>query len=210
MGDMTHRKRNAVLAVLASGTIGFLGGCVHDSWSYKAVPDVLVSRSENLSGQGPLLLRAESTDARAGIAATQPAPSRQTVLMVSWKHDLGTYRSSVDRTLVVTLDGPLHPGQYWLTPDNAVLVTSSAYSAPMRERVHLAGSIKIEQINARDITAEVAVRETQDVDSTGFIDRPYDPAYRQWPFALAGRRTFAIARANDASLDPSAVKWAGE
>lgn len=204
---MIHRKQNAIFAVCASIMAGLAGGCVHDAWSYKAVPDVLVSRADNLSAQGPLILRAGP--AATAAPTTQPAP-RQTVLMASWKHDAGTYRSSVDRTLVVTLDGDLHPGQYWLTPDNAMLITSSAYSAPMRERVHLTGSIKIEQINPRDITAQVAIRETQDVDSTGFIDRPYDPAYRQWPFVLTGQRTFAIASPNDPSLDPSAVKWAGE
>jgi hypothetical protein len=191
--------------LIALAGLVLLGGCSHDTWSYKAVPDVALVRSESLANSGPLLLKTESADSAA--ASTSP---RQTVLIVNYMHDMGSYRSSVGQTLVVTLDGPLKPGQYWLTPDNAVLLTYSSYSAPMRERAQLRGSINIDKVTGTGIVAHIAVIQLQDVEATGFIEHPYDPAYQLFPFQLSGERTFEFVSPNDASMDGSAVKWKTE
>jgi hypothetical protein len=203
-------QRAAGLSLMLLLPIGSIG-CSSSSWTYQAVPNLLIDQPDNLSTQGPLMLKTEpdsvihADTAGTGLQAT-PSAHRKTVMIVSWHHDLGTYRSSIGRTLVVTIDGPPKPGQYWLNPDDAVLITYSAYSAPMHDRIDLTGSIRIIKVGPKEIVADVAVKERHEEDSTEFIDRPYDPAYRQFPFHIYGQHTFTIVSANDPAIDRSAVR----
>jgi hypothetical protein len=168
------------------------------------VPDVILAKPQSLASEGPLRLKTEAPPENVD-PSTAP-PQRQTVLLAVYTHDSGTYRSSVGQTLVVTLDAPVKPGTYWLTPDNAVLLTYSAYSSPMRERVQLHGSIKVERITSSGVVAKVAVQQVVDVEATGFIEHPYDPAYQQFPFQISGGRTFEFTTPDDPSMGV-AVKW---
>jgi hypothetical protein len=191
--------RTVIKAIVAAAVLAGAAGCSHDTWSYRAVPDTNLSRPNQIDTRGALVLKAEGA-----ITATA---SKQTVLMASWQHDSALYHHNVGRTLVVFLDGQPKPGQYWLTADNAVLLTYSAYSAPERERVNLTGSIRIDRIEGSSIIADVAVRDTTEIDSNEGVERPWDPMYRQFPFVLKGQHTFAVTTPADPVFEKSAVKW---
>jgi hypothetical protein len=111
------------------------------------------------------------------------------------------------QTLVIFLDGAPKPGEYWLNPDNAVLITYSAYSAPQRERVALVGSVTILQTGGPEIVAKLAVSDTTAIDTSLFLDRPWDPINRQWPYELKGIFKFGVTEPGDPLFAKSAVKW---
>jgi hypothetical protein len=189
--------------IVAAAAIAISAGCSHDSWSYRAVPDTNLSRPNQIDTRGALVLKQE--------AATAPKPAtRQTVLMASWQHESALYHHDVGRTLVIFLDAQPKPGQYWLTADNAVLLTYSAYSAPARERVNLSGSIRIDRVEGNSIIADVAVRDTNEIDSSEALDRPWDPMYQQFPFVLKGQHTFAVTTPSDPVFEKSAIKWVAQ
>ncbi len=193
-----------------------LCGC--DSWTYRAVPNVSLSYPNELGSEGPVVFQSSQPGLPPMTASIQQsildhanaAPVNQTVLMATWKHDYGTYESSVRQTLVVRLDGDLKPGQYWISPENAVLITYSAYSAPSRQRIGLAGSIKVLQVNDNKIIADVAVRDTREIDSSDFLDQPWDPQYAIFPFSLTGTHTFAITSPTDPLFEKAGVKWVAQ
>ncbi len=195
-----------------------LSGCVRDSWTYQAVPDINIARPNQLDSQGVLVLktRPEANSAlpesvKQYLKQTDPNfASRHTILVASYHHDAASYNTTMGRTLVIFLDGQPQVGQYWLNPDNAVLLSYSAYSAPARERVGLQGSIKIDEVNGNKIVAEVAVRDTTEIDSSNFLDRPFDPLNRAWPFRFWGKHTFAVTDPNDPTFDRSAVKFVNQ
>src|SRR5260370_31320272 len=76
----------------------------------------------------------------------EPKSSPQTVLVVSVQRDFGRYDNSIGRSVVMFLDGLPTPGQYWMSSENSVLITYSAWSAPARSRVALNGSVKIVKV----------------------------------------------------------------
>jgi hypothetical protein len=202
-----------ITAAAAALLLLVAGGCSHDTWSYRAVPDTNISRPNQLDTRGALLIR---SDAQAAAAASAPGrsspddvttPGRRTVLVASWQHESTPYDGSMGRTLVIFLNGEPKPGQYWINADNAVLLSYSAYSTPTRERVNLEGSIKINHVDGKAVVAEVAVRDTTFVDSTNFLSRPWDPLNRTAPFLLKGQHTFALTTPNDPLFEQSAVKW---
>jgi hypothetical protein len=213
--------RQPLRCFLHAGTaaigLSLLSGCVHDYWNYRAVPEVPVAVANSIGSQGPVLLKVESATPAAALPKprqlwlAEHAPSvavPQTVLVVTYQHDASLYGTSVGRTLVLMLDGPLKENhQYWMTPDNAVLVSYSAYAAPTRERVGLEGSIKILKIQGNQITADIACRDITDIDETEFFDEPWDPLHRQFPFFISGRRTFAVTTPNDPLFEKTGVKW---
>jgi hypothetical protein len=138
-------------------------------------------------------------------------PSKQTVLVASWTHNvMGTYQSECGRTLVVLLDGAPKPGRVWLTAENSMLINYSSYSAPSRQRIGLEGSIDILRVRGDEIDTEVAARDTTDIDSSQFMDRPWDTLNRQFPFKLTGRHTFAITTPDDPIFKTAGVKWEGQ
>jgi len=208
---MNSRHLLLPLAVLTVS----LTGCVHAGWSYKAVPDITMSRGDDPAATGPVLLRTEGAAAPQTPAALPPSkidaqfrpPARQTVLVAQYKQDLGGYDTTLGKTLIVCLDGAPKPGEYWLTPDNAVLVTYSSYSAPSRERVNIVGSIKVLKVTGNHITAECAVRDTTEGDSSIFLDRPYDPVASSPPFALVGVHDFVITTPDDPTFDHASLRW---
>src|SRR5581483_5916010 len=134
-GSNNFMNSRHLLLPLAVLTVS-LTGCVHAGWSYKAVPDITMSRGDDPAATGPVLLRTEGAAAPQTPAALPPSkidaqfrpPARQTVLVAQYKQDLGGYDTTLGKTLIVCLDGAPKPGEYWLTPDNAVLVTYSSYS----------------------------------------------------------------------------------
>jgi hypothetical protein len=192
-----------------------LAGC--QSWTYRAVPNVNVSRPNELGSEGPLELKIEPAgpvmsaadrkwvrDHEIGVASVQ------TVLVASWQRDMGTYQSNCGRTLVILLDGTPKPGRVWLTPENSMLINYSSYSAPSRQRIGLEGSINILRVNGDKIDTEIAARDTTDIDSSQFMDRPWDTLNRQFPFKLTGRHTFAITTPDDPLFKTAGVKWEGQ
>lgn len=206
---MKFRNHLLPLAVLTAS----LTGCVHSGWSYKAVPDITMSRADDPAATGPVLLRTEGAlQTPASLPPSKidsqfrPA-ARQTVLVAQYRQDLGAYDTTLGKTLIVCLDGAPKPGEYWLTPDNTVLVTYSSYSAPSRERVNLVGSIKILKITGDHITADCAVRDTTEGDSSIFVDRPYDPVATQFPFMLTGVHDFTITTPSDPTFDQASLRW---
>ena len=215
MVAMTLRKLGLAVGI---GVIG-LGGCARDVWSYRAVPDINISRPNQIDTKGALVLKTEPANAPSAFAtpaegstrlADPSAPSRRTVLVANWQHESAMYHHDVARTLVIFLDGQPRPGQYWLTPDNAVLLTFSAYSAPERVRVNLTGSIRIDQVHGNQIVADVAVRDTTEIDTSLFFERPFDPMYQIAPFVLYGTHTFAVTDPNDPLFAKAAVKWVAQ
>ena len=131
----------------------------------------------------------------------------QTVLVASVRGDFGAYDRSLGRTAVLFIDGDPAPGEYWLNPDNSVLISFSAYTAPARTRVGLTGSVKILHVDGGKIVADVAIRETTEGDTTLYVDRPYDPINWQIPWVITGRRTFTITSQDDPLLRKAAVQW---
>ncbi|HSV16091.1 MAG TPA: hypothetical protein VLI90_17655 [Tepidisphaeraceae bacterium] len=189
--------------IVAAAAVVIAAGCSRDTWSYRAVPDTNLSRPNPMATRGTLVLKGDS--------GTEAAPlSKQTVLMASWQHDSALYHHNVGRTLVIFIDGQPKPGQYWLTSENAVLLTYSAYSAPARERVNLAGSIRVDRVEGNRIVADVAVQETSEIDSSEFIDHPWDAMYTLPPFRLRGQHTFAVTTPADPIFEKSAVKWVAQ
>jgi hypothetical protein len=132
---------------------------------------------------------------------------KQTVLMISEHKNWGDYGSSFGRTVVLIIDGPLKPGQYWLTPENSVLIMYSSQSAPARTRVGLAGSVKVLSVHDDQIVADVAVRQTFDTDSGDFMDHYQDPTVWQIPWLIEGKHTFVVTKPSDPAFEKSAVRW---
>jgi hypothetical protein len=217
MMNLCQPLRWVVRAGTGVVSMSLLCGCVHDYWNYRAVPEMPVAVANSVGSEGPVMLKVEPASPAAALPKPKQlwlqehAPSvatQQTVLVVTYQHDASLYGTSVGRTLVLMLDGPLKlDKQYWMTPDNAVLVSYSAYSAPTRERVGLEGSIKILKIDGRQITADIACRDVTDIDETEFVDQPWDPLYRQFPFFISGRRTFAVTTPSDPLFEKTGVKW---
>jgi hypothetical protein len=204
---MKYLKLGVFLALCS-----FVGGC--DSWNYRAVPDITISRPDQLDNEGRLVLKVEpDATAMQSPAMLQwlhehpAAAAKRTVLMVSRRHVSPFYNQTMGQTLVIFLDGAPKPGEYWLTPDNAVLITYSAYSAPQRERVALVGSVTIEQADSKQIVAKLAVLDTTEIDTSLFVDRPWDPVNRQWPYSIKGTYTFDVTQPGDPLFEKSAVKW---
>ena len=192
-----------------------LAGC--QSWTYRAVRDVNVSRPNELGSEGPLELKIEPAGPVMSAADRKwvrdheiGVPSMQTVLVASWQRNMGTYQSNCGRTLVILLDGTPKPGRVWLTPENSMLINYSSYSAPSRQRIGLEGSINILSVQGDKIYTEIAARDTTDIDSSQFMDRPWDTLNRQFPFKLTGRHTFAITTPDDPLFKTAGVKWEGQ
>jgi len=192
-----------------------LAGC--QSWTYRAVPNVNVSRPNELGSEGPLELKIEPAGPVMSAADRKwvrdheiGVPSMQTVLVASWQRDMGTYQSNCGRTLVILLDGPPKPGRVWLTAENSMLINYSSYSAPSRQRIGLEGSINILSVQGDKIYTEIAARDTTDIDSSQFMDRPWDTLNRQFPFKLTGRHTFAVTTPDDPLFKTAGVKWEGQ
>jgi hypothetical protein len=209
---MLNRHLNRFIAISAL----LLAGC--QSWTYRAVPNVNVSRPNELGSEGPLELKLEPAGPPMDRATRQwirdhqtGVASMQTVLVASWKHDvMGTYQSDCGRTLVILLDGAPKPGRVWLTAENSMLINYSSYSAPSRQRIGIEGSIDIVRVRDGAIDTEVAVRDTNDIDSSQFMDRPWDTLNRQFPFKLTGRHTFAVTDPSDPVFRAAGVKWEGQ
>src|SRR3954471_11224398 len=53
---MTHRTPRIVGALAALFLLPLLTGCAHETWTYRAVPNVTISRPHELGSQGPLVL----------------------------------------------------------------------------------------------------------------------------------------------------------
>jgi hypothetical protein len=208
--------RNRHLSCLLGLSALLLTGC--QSWTYKAVPDVNVSRPNELGSDGPLELKLEPAGPAMTSAERQwirdhqtGVASMQTVLVASWTHNvMGTYQSDCGRTLVILLDGKPKPGRVWLTAENSMLINYSSYSAPSRQRIGLEGSIDILQVRDDEIDTEIAARDTNDIDSSQFMDRPWDTLNRQFPFKLTGKHTFAITTPKDPLFKAAGVKWEGQ
>jgi hypothetical protein len=147
----------------------------------------------------------------APVAAAAPAkpPPPKSLLVGSVEKSFGDHGSTVVRTFVLMLDGEPHPGTYWLTPDNSVLITYSYWSPPSRTRIGLTGSVKIRSVSGNKIEADVALRETTEADSAEFVsDFHYlDPAYYQTPWVINGRHTFLITSKEDPAFEKAAVHW---
>ncbi len=209
---MRKRHINCLLGISAL----FLVGC--QSWTYKAVPNVNVSRPNELGSEGPLVLKVEPAGPVMSAAERQwindhqiGVASVQTVLIAAWTHNvMGTYQSDCGRTLVVLLNGAPKPGRIWLTPENSMLINYSSYSNPSRQRIGLEGSINILSVNGDKIETEVAARDTTEIDSSQFMDRPWDTLNRQFPFVLTGKHTFAVTTPNDPTFKAAGVKWEGQ
>jgi hypothetical protein len=209
---------NMIMKYLNLGVLlvlfALLAGCAHDNWSYRAVPDITISRPDELDNEGRLVLKMEPDAGSLQTPAMQQwlhehpaAAAKRTVLMASWRHESAFYSHSMGRTLVIFLDGAPKPGEYWINPDNAVLITYSAYSPPSRERVALVGSVTIDEVGGRQIVARLAVRDTTAIDTSLFLDHPWDPVNRTWPFTLRGKFTFDVTEPGDPLFEKSAIKW---
>jgi hypothetical protein len=142
--------------------------------------------------------------------ATPAVAPTQTVLMASEHHSLGFYASHLNQTMVLIIDGPPRPGEYWLTPDNSELIVSSAYSAPARSRVNLVGSVKILKVDGNRILADVAIRKTTEADSGEMMERLYDPAVYWNPWLILGRHTFEVTSPGDPAFEKAQVHWVTE
>jgi hypothetical protein len=140
------------------------------------------------------------------IADNGPA-LKQTVLMINQKKKWGNYDSSFGQTVVLILDGPVKPGQYWLTPSNSVLIRYSSATPPARTRVGLAGSVKVLSVEGDKIVADVSVRQTFDTDSGDFMATYYDPTVWQMPWVISGKHTFVVTKTNDPAFDQAQVRW---
>ena len=274
-------------------SVVFLGGCYHEEWTFRAIPNVNVTRPYEPGSQGPLVLvnvpdaagatkdegtrtrkmtaqevaRLDATMSRllsqreeatqriarlqaAGLGASHPkimeaqldleeinkdindhmknvhdtvpvfggtdAPANsavvrsQTVLVLSEQKDLGSYDKSVGRSVVLFIEGGPVAGEYWLNADNSVLISYSAYTAPARTRMGLHGSVKIIEVNADRIIADVAIRETTEADSTLWVEKPYDPVHWQIPWVITGRHSFKITTPEDPALKKASVQWGAE
>jgi len=132
---------------------------------------------------------------------------KQTVLMISEHKKWGDYGTSFGRTVVLIIDGPVKPGQYWLTPENSVLIMYSSQSAPARTRVGLAGSVKVLSVQDDKIVADVSVRQTFDTDSGDFMDHYQDPTVWQTPWLIESRHTFMVTKPGDPAFENSQVHW---
>jgi hypothetical protein len=133
--------------------------------------------------------------------------SPQTVLVVAMQRDFGRYDNSIGRSVVMFLDGPPAPGQYWMNPDNSVLITYSAWSAPARSRVALDGSVKILRVTEGQIVADVAFRENTESDSTEWVAHLHDPVYWQAPWVVTRRCVFRMTTTDDPAWGKAAVRW---
>lgn len=294
---MTQPTSFLKTAFLSGVSLFFLGGCIHQTWTYRAVSGVNVTRPYEPGSQGPLVLvsmpdangaapvvRSDPTkiidqmsiqqismldrgmvdkisrrdaavanlhklqlqlgeshpkimeaklevdeDNQAiesyakeyrdmqrskatmvgGNLAPAPVETRkpQTVLMASVRRDFGRYETSVGRTVVLFIDGDPTPGEYWLNPDNSVLIGFSAYSAPARTRVGLTGSIKIISVKDGNVEADIAIHETTEADSTLWVERPYDPMNWQAPWTVTGRHVFQMTTQDDPALRKAALQW---
>lgn len=210
---MSNRNLHRLLAISAL----FLAGC--QTWTYKAVPSVNVSQPNELGSDGPLELKIEPDGPALSKADRKwirehevGVASVQTVLVASWTHNvMGTYQSDCGRTLVILLDGAPKPGRVWLNTANSMLINYSSYSAPSRQRIGVEGSINILRVNSdQSIDAEIAARDTTEIDSSQFLDRPWDTLNRQFPFKLTGTHTFAVTTPSDPMFREAGVKWEGE
>jgi hypothetical protein len=281
---MPHRLPNLKFAIPALSIL-LLTGCFHESWSYRAAPNLNIARTNELGSEGPLVLvladkpdvgaRADSAsdvqlamvdpvfqakleqkkhaaeavekwqsnlgdqhprviEARLTLAEAtddvsdysrqhhvdrksqgaippplkqEPKSSPQTVLVVSVQRDFGKYDNSIGRSVVMFLDGPPTPGQYWMNADNSVLITYSAWSAPARSRVALDGSVKILRVTERQVIADVAFRENSESDSTEWVAHMEDPVYWQAPWIVTRRCVFQMTTTDDPAWGKAAVKW---
>lgn len=212
MTPRTYGLRCGSLAMAA-----LLGaGCAKDTVSYRAVPNINIAQPTQLDSQGALVLQTEPAGPKAKVSdavarwlrdTQSTLASPRTVLVVAIHHDHFFYNLTEGRTLVIFLDPHPKPGQVWLNPDNAVLLSYSAYSAPIRERVNLAGSVDIKSVKGNQIVAALSVRDTTSFDSTAFLDKPFDPLARTYPFRLWGEHTFIVTSQNDPLFEKSAIKW---
>src|SRR6476660_2218963 len=64
MVAMTLRKLGLAVGI---GVIG-LGGCARDVWSYRAVPDINISRPNQIDTKGALVLKTEPANAPSAFA----------------------------------------------------------------------------------------------------------------------------------------------
>jgi hypothetical protein len=136
---------------------------------------------------------------------------KQTVLMAAQRKTWWwQYSNSFRQTAVLIIDGPPKPGQYWLTADNSVLIKSSAFSAPARDRVALRGSIKILKVTDDSIIADVALHDVTESDSSELINHLYDQAYYQTPWEIRQKCVFKITRPSDPEFEKAAVHWVAE
>lgn len=293
----------AARSLVAALGLALLGGCYHENYTYRAVPNVnvVVSRAQNVGSEGPVLLlslddipqpsadqpkrktgadmidaltaeqiarfdpqmaelnRAASmayqnlqqARARQGrddpkvkeltqasdnankavddyvkdfkarnrtkvtgmpnVPSTAAPPKEenppQTVLVGNVVKDFGERGSMVSRTFVLAIDGSPRPGTYWMTSDNSVLVTYSAWSPPSRSRVAITGSVEILKIEGDKIYTHVALRETAEGDSTEWVAHIYDPKYWQTPWTLNGKHVFTVTTKNDPVFDRAGVHW---
>jgi hypothetical protein len=133
--------------------------------------------------------------------------TKQTVLMISEHKKWGDYGTSFGRTVVLIIDGTVKPGQYWLNPENSVLIMYSSQSAPARTRVGLAGSVKVLSVDDNQIVADVSVRQTFDTDSGDFMDHYQDPVVWQTPWMIQGKHTFMVSKPSDPAFENAAVRW---
>ena len=219
---MAEKRRRSAVTILNAGLLSaaavFAGaGCARDVWSYRAVPDVNIARPTQQDSEGVVVLETEPdeppsskvpTAVERWLRQTQPTvASRRTVLMVSWKHETFYDDDSGGRTLLVFLTGAPKVGRVWLDPDNSVLLTYSGYSAPAHERVNLVGSINVKKVLGDRLVADVTCGDVSAPDSTAFLERPWDPTSRMWPFRLGGTYTFAYTTPADPLFKKSAVQW---
>ncbi len=300
---MIQRTFGIVRLFAATLLLPMAGGCFHETWTYRAVPNINVARAQALGSQGPLILlslddlpqNADQPKRRSGaqmmdsltadqiahfdsrmlelnrdaaasyqnlkqarskfgtddanpqvasakaaadkankavedyvreyraahrekvtghaVAPSTASPTRdlqapQTVLMGNVQRDLGERGSSISRTFVLFIDGEPRPGKYWMTSDNTVLITYSAWSPPARSRIGLTGSVEIFKVEGNKIYSHVALHETMESDSTEFISHYWDPAAWQTPWVMNGKHTFIITSKDDPAFDKAAVHWA--
>jgi hypothetical protein len=127
--------------------------------------------------------------------------------MISEHKKWGDYGTSYGQTVVLIIDGAVKPGQYWLTPENSVLIRFSSMSPPARSRVGLAGSVKVLSVTGDKIVAAVAIRQTFDTDSGDFMDHYQDPTVWQTPWLIEGKHTFVVTKPGDPAFEKSQVHW---
>jgi hypothetical protein len=138
--------------------------------------------------------------------ATEPEPP-QTILVGNVYRDWGGRGSSVGRTFVLFIDGPPRPGTFWMNSENSMLINYSAYTAPFRSRVSLAGSVEILKVNGNKIEAHVAFHELVEGDSYEWVTHVLDPLYWQSPWIINGRHTFIMTGKDDPAFRKAAVQW---
>jgi hypothetical protein len=201
--NMTYRSLAAVFAIWLLSS-----GCAQMKWEYVAVPDVRVTQHEDPGTMGPLVLTvANDAQSSKQKKETGKEVKPRTVLMATTDASMGDYSSQVHRTFLLFLDGAPKPGKIWFDTDNSVLITYSAWSAPDRTRVGLTGSVNIVSVNGNEVVADVALRDTSEVDQYQWVDRSWDPGIWQWPTVLTGRHVFRITAPEDPIFEKAAVKW---